>query len=190
MDDEEKQRIKVAMIFEIMGKPPEHIVEMLGKLVDEVGEEPGVVLTAKKIREPVLMKDSKEFYTTFAEAELEIEKMEYIPLLLFKYMPAHVEVIEPEILVLSNVRWNDILNELARRLHRYDEIARIMQAENQDLKNKLSELTGMQVVTPLTLKSELKATQGEKASKKKTKKKTVKRKSSKKSTKKDKMKKR
>ena len=184
MDDEDKQRIKVAMIFEIMGRPPEHIVEMLGRLVDEIGEEPGVVLTAKKIREPVLMKDSKEFYTTFAEVELDVKEMMYLPLLLFKYMPAHVEVIEPEMLVLSNIGWNEVLNELARRLHRYDEIARLMQAENQDLKDRLSQITGTRVITPLTLKSEVQVVQGKKAADKKIKKKSTHKKSVKKSVKK------
>lgn len=167
MEDDEKQRIKVAMIFDIIGKPAEHLVDMLGKLIDEMGNEKGVEVVSKKIKEPVLMKDSKDFYTTFAEVEFNVEEIMYLPLLLFKYMPAHVEVIEPEILALSNNGWNDVLNELARKLHRYDEIARILQAENQDLKKKLEEVTGTKIITPMTLRSELQEAQAEAEKKKK-----------------------
>ena len=86
------------------------------------------------------MKDQKEFYTTFAEIEVEVENMLTLAVLLFKYMPAHFEIIEPEMLVLSNNGWNEILNELTRRLHGYDEIARIMQLEKQMIIKRIQEL--------------------------------------------------
>jgi len=55
-------------------------------------------------------------------------------------MPAHVEIISPELIVLSNNNLNDILNEVVRRLHGYDEIARIIQVEKTILEKKLREL--------------------------------------------------
>jgi hypothetical protein len=61
---------------------------------------------------------------------------------MFKYMPAHIEIIQPELIALSNNGFNDILNELTRRLHGYDEIARIMQIEKQILLKKIQELGG------------------------------------------------
>lgn len=190
--DSEKPKIKVAMIFDAIGRPPEHLVESLGKLVDEIDREKGVNVSSKKIQEPILMKDSKEFYTTFAEVEAEIEEIIYLTILLFKYMPAHIEVIEPEILALSNGSWNEVLNELARRLHGYDEIARMMQAENQELRQKIAQITGKQVITPLTPKSEVRLPQPKSTpetekkvkSKKPAKKKAVKKSNNKKSVKK------
>jgi hypothetical protein len=59
---------------------------------------------------------------------------------MFKYMPAHVEVVEPELIALTNSGWTDILSELTRRLHGYDEIARMMQMENHQMQKKLDEL--------------------------------------------------
>jgi len=166
-------KIRAALILDVIGKPPAHIVESLERLIEEVDKEKGVTVKSKDIKEPTLMKDSKDFYTTFAEIEVEVEDILYLAILLFKYMPAHVEIIEPEMLVLSNNGWNDVLNELVRRLHGYDEIARVMQMENQGLKQKLSEITGQQVITPLTPRSELSREQVEelaKSSKKKAKK--------------------
>jgi hypothetical protein len=60
---------------------------------------------------------------------------------MFKYMPAHIEVVSPETIPLSNNGWSDILSELVRRLHSYDEVARILQIEKQELIKKIQELT-------------------------------------------------
>ena len=57
-------------------------------------------------------------------------------------MPAHVEIIEPELIALTNNGWNEIFNELARRLHSYDEVARVSQVEKTILGRKLKELMG------------------------------------------------
>ena len=86
------------------------------------------------------MKDQKDFYTSFAEIEIEIEKILDLAILMFKYMPAHVEIIQPEIIALQNNDWNDILNELTRRLHGYDEVARIIQTEKVILEKKLRDI--------------------------------------------------
>ena len=129
--------IKAIMILEVIGKPPEHLKETLEDLTNKVGEEKGVTVDSKKINEPVFMKDQKEFYTTFAEIELEVEDVMILNMLMFKYMPAHIEVLSPELIALSNNGWNDIFNELIRKLHGYDEVARVLQAQNAMMQKKM-----------------------------------------------------
>lgn len=136
----ETKGIKATIILEIIGRPPEHLIETLENLIKNIDEEKGVGVRAKKINEPIFMKDSKEFYTTFAEVDIEVEDILYLAIVMFKYMPAHVEVIEPELIALTNNGWTDILSELTRRLHGYDEIARMMQMENSQMQKKLQEL--------------------------------------------------
>ena len=135
-------KVSVIMILDIIGRPPEHLVKSLEKIIEEMGKEKGVTLKSKQIKEPTLMKDQKDFYTTFAEIEVEVDEILYLAILMFKYMPAHIEIISPELIALSNNGFNDILNELTRRLHGYDEIARIMQIEKQILLKKIQELGG------------------------------------------------
>lgn len=135
-----KGKVKVILILDIVGRPPEHLVDTLKKLIEEMGKEKGVTVISNQIKEPALIKDQKDFYTTFAEIEIEIEEILRLALLMFKYMPAHIEILSPEILALSNNSFNDILNELVRRLHGYDEIARIMQIEHHKLISRLKEL--------------------------------------------------
>ncbi|MBS3086620.1 hypothetical protein J4422_02865 [Candidatus Pacearchaeota archaeon] len=135
-------KIRVIMIFDVIGRPPKHLIESLEKLIEEIDKEKGVKVKMKDIKEPTFMKDQKDFYTTFAEVEVEIDEVLNLAILLFKYMPAHLEIISPEIIAISNNSWNDILNELTRRLHAYDEIARIMQNEKIILLKKIEELGG------------------------------------------------
>ena len=135
-------KIRAIMILDVIGRPPKHLIESLEKLIEEIDKERGVSVKVKDIKNPVLMKDQKEFYTTFAEVEVEIDEVLNLAILLFKYMPAHLEIISPEIIAISNNSWNDILNELTRRLHAYDEIARIMQNEKIILLKKIQELGG------------------------------------------------
>jgi len=148
-------KVSAVMILDIIGRPPEHLVKSLEKIIEEMGKEKGVTLKSKQIKEPTLMKDQKDFYTTFAEIEVEVDEILYLAILMFKYMPAHIEIIQPELIALSNNGFNDILNELTRRLHGYDEIARIMQIEKQILLKKIQELGGeipaqvMPLQTPL-----------------------------------------
>lgn len=149
---EETKGIRAVVILEIIGKPAGHLTETLSKIIDEMDKEKGISVREKRINEPVLLKEKmgimdeekvkkyKDFYTTFAEIEVEVEEVLYLAVLVFKYMPAHIEIVSPELLVLSNSGWNEILNEVTRRLHGYDEVARVMQVERAILEKKMREL--------------------------------------------------
>lgn len=137
--DMETHGIKAVLILEVLGRPPEHLVETLNNLAKEIDKEKGVNVLSKKINDPIELKERKEFFSSFAEIEVEVEDILYLAVLMFKYMPAHVEVVEPELIALTNNGWTDILSELTRRLHGYDEVARIIQMQNSQLKQKAKE---------------------------------------------------
>ena len=137
---EETKGITAVMILEAVGKPPEHLVEALENLLKEMDKEKGVSIISKDINEPIEIKDQKGFYTTFAEVEVEVEEIAHIAILMFKYMPAHIEIVYPELIALTNGGWNDIFNELTRRLHGYDEVTRVTQVEKSILEKKLREI--------------------------------------------------
>lgn len=139
---EETKGITAIFVLEAIGRPPEHLIETLNNLAENIDKEKGVSVKSKKVNEPVLMKDEKDFYTAFIEIEVEVEEILGLAVLMFKYMPAHIEIISPELIALTNNGWNDIFNELTRRLHSYDEVARVLQVERGILENKLREVLG------------------------------------------------
>ena len=138
----ENKEITVALIFDIIGTPPEHLKETLNLLIDEINKEKGVKVSSRKVNEPVLMKDQKDFYTTFAEAEITAEEISQVVSIMFKYMPANVEIISPERISLSNNKFSEILSEITRRLHSYDEVVRMTQIEKNILEKNLREILG------------------------------------------------
>jgi len=140
MEKNELKGVSAVLILEVIGRPKEHLTETLNNIINELDNEKGVIVKSKKINEPVLMKDQKDFYASFVEVEVEVERILDLAILIFKYMPAHIEIIYPEIIALQNNDWNDILNELTRRLHGYDEVARIIQNEKGILERKLREV--------------------------------------------------
>ena len=86
--EEGKKKIKLLMMLEIIGKPPEHLVETLESLIKQMSEEKGVEIKSKDIKEPTQMKEQvgvmdkggkeeakqhNDFYTTFAEVEVDTE---------------------------------------------------------------------------------------------------------------------
>lgn len=153
---EEKQKVHALMILEIIGKPKEFLLETLENLVKQMDSEQGVVVKSKNIKEPKKVEEKtqiadasggkfkvegqNDFYVSFAELEIETENLFNLIFLMFKYMPAHVEIFSPELIALTNTGLNDILNELIRKLHGYDEIARVLQVEKAILENKLKGL--------------------------------------------------
>jgi hypothetical protein len=134
-----KNEIRAVLILEILGRPKEHLVETLNNYIDKMNSEPGVVVENKKINEPTIVKDQKDLYTTYAEIEIKVEEAFLLILLTFKYMPSHIEVLSPDELILTHNDYNDMLNEITRRLHGYDEVAKILQFEKNALTIKLKE---------------------------------------------------
>lgn len=140
MDEKDTKNIEATMIIEVLGRPPEHLVETLNNIINSIDKENGVKVLSKKINEPVLLKDRNDFYTSFAEIDVKVNHITHIAMLVFKYMPAHIEIVYPEFIALQNASWNEVFNELARKLHGYDEVARIIQVEKKILENKLREV--------------------------------------------------
>ena len=133
----ETKKITAVMILEIIGKPAEHLVTTLEEIIKEMGNEKGVEIINTKINEPAELKDKPDFFTTFSEIEIEVEETIQLAILMFKYMPAHIEIVSPESIVLTNNEYGEVLSELTRRLHKYDEVARVVQMEKDILEKKL-----------------------------------------------------
>jgi len=149
-------KIRAMFVLEILGRPPEYLTETLNGIIKTIKEEKGVQVKDVKINPPTLMKDQKDFYTSFAEVEVEAENVLYLTILMFKYMPAYVEIISPQNISLTNSDLGDVMNELTRRLHGYEEIARVLTTEKSILEAKLRENLGKNVEDKKEVKEEQK----------------------------------
>jgi hypothetical protein len=146
------KKIKAAIIIEMMGRPPEHLSSTMDKLLEIMGQEKNIAITNKKIHElkKVEHKDEKgkiieipedrQLYSTFAEIDLEADHAMDLMALCFKYLPSHIEIIEPQDFTMNNFDLSSIFNEIATKMHYYDAIAKAALTNNQILTNKLKAL--------------------------------------------------
>lgn len=151
----ENKKIEAILIFEIVGRPANHIVEALEQLIETIKGEKGITLVNKSIREPKKVEipadkekkdkflgvpEGTELFSTFAEVEIKAEEILNLTSILFKYLPAHVELLYPEKFNMQNLDFNYIFNEILSKLHNYDSIAKTALMNNQALANQFNEI--------------------------------------------------
>jgi hypothetical protein len=132
------KKIEVIAIIEMMGKPADYLIDSLKRYTEKIGTEKGVEVKDRKISEPKKVENS-ELFTSFSELEINFENVNSVMNFIFAYMPAHIEIVSGD-LNISNCDANLVFNELTRRLHEYDSIAKTMIYEKQVMENKIKEL--------------------------------------------------
>ncbi|MBI2047002.1 hypothetical protein HYT26_02465 [Candidatus Pacearchaeota archaeon] len=132
-----ENEIRALMVIEILGRPVEYILESMDSIVTKIGGEKGARIITKKVHEAKAVEKADNLFTTFAEIEFETENIETLFRIIFTYNPSHIDIINPEQLVLKNTSLNLIANEIIRKLHQYDEVAKILSIERNILANKL-----------------------------------------------------
>ena len=127
------EKVRAIMIVEIAGRPPEHIKQALESHVGQLEKIKNIRCISQSISEPKKLEAEQEIYTCFAEVEVEAETLLNLIHLVFDFMPSSIEIIEPTELKFNMADATSLMNTLAGRLHRYDEIAKIAQIKIQQM---------------------------------------------------------
>jgi len=128
------------MIVEIAGKPPEHLKEKLGTHIMTLNKLGDVEAHNIKISEPAEIKDSDGIFTCFAEAEFSVPNLMRLTEIVFDFFPSSVEIIEPSTVNFSNLDATTLLNNIAGKIHRYDEFARIARIQMKKMDDEIKRL--------------------------------------------------
>ncbi len=133
--------IEGILIFEMLGRPPEHLEKTLKEFVEKISKEQGVEILNRKINKPKKIEDAKqELYTSFAETEMKFKDITSLLRIVFMYLPSHIEIINPEEIRIKNFEITTLMTEIARKLHQYDEIAKGLTIERNILQGQLQEI--------------------------------------------------
>ena len=146
--------IRALIIVEMIGRPKQHLEETLKDYIKKFGSEEGITLINEKVHEPkqveykknkneegkIETKIESELFSTFAELEFEAKDINSFMRIILFYMPAHAEIISPTTLELENVDLNSFFNEIIRKMHEYDGIAKSMIMENKIIKEKFRQI--------------------------------------------------
>ena len=126
------------MIVEMAGRPAAHVKDMLGNhvgILEKIKDLEVHSINVSSPKEIVAENVAKgnEMFTCFAEVDFEAESFGRLSEVVFDFMPSSVEVIEPARVSLDTHEASNLLNNIAGRMHRYDEIAKIAGARLQQM---------------------------------------------------------
>jgi len=129
------------MIVEMAGRPAEHVKEMLANHVGVLDKNKDIEVHSINVSEPkeIEMENvpkGSEMFTCFAEVDFEVESFARLSEVVFDFMPSSVEVLEGKV-SLDSSEASNLLNNIAGRMHRYDEIAKIAGARLQQMNAQL-----------------------------------------------------
>lgn len=160
------EKIHASLILEILGRPRENVTSALNTILEKMEKEKGVNVLNKKAHEPKPV-EKTDLFTSFAEVDVELDSIMSYILLVFSYMPANIEITNPEKLTLNNGELNEIGNALVQRLHHYDAVTKNTLAERDMYAKKLREIAPHLFKKSENQKGEEKPEKKKKSSKKK-----------------------
>jgi len=136
------EKIRAMFVFEIMGRPPEHIVATMNQFLDKLAEIPAIKIEDRKVHEPkqIERENVTDLFSSFAEVELVGDDLEIIMDVILNMLPAHVEIIEPLDLKIQNFELSSLFSKLAIKIHKYDEIAKAALINQNILTKRLEEM--------------------------------------------------
>ncbi|MBU2497245.1 MAG: hypothetical protein KJ767_04255 [Nanoarchaeota archaeon] len=132
--------VRAILIIEVLGKPSEHVREALKQVLRVMEEDKHVDVLSKKRFKPKKVKGTKDLFTAFMEIEILAKNFLKLFEVCYDYMPSSIEIIEPSDLKMPLSNANEVINDLASRLHQYDSVTKKISIENQILQNKLNSL--------------------------------------------------
>jgi len=125
------------MIVEMAGRPAEHLTAAIEKHIGVLNKVDDIEVHSIKVSEPRAIPSEVEgggskvegvetMFAVFAEADFECDSFGRLSETMFDFMPSSVEVVEPGKVVMSMSEATDLLNNISGRMHRYDEIAKVL----------------------------------------------------------------
>ena len=131
--------LQIQLILEVLGRPADNVKQALASIVIKLGKEQHVKILENTFHEPVPVKDAHDLFTAFAELTLEIRTLEAYFIVLFMYMPSHVELLYPEHITLTNTELNAFANSIVQRMHQYDAVVKNTLVERDIFLRKIQE---------------------------------------------------
>ena len=146
VDKSEKPWLNTRLIVEVLGFPEEHINDTLklisekfGIDVKEIKVKKKSIRDAKKVSiDPKKPSEESKFFSGFVEFEADVATIEALTGIVFDWMPASIEIVEPEMTTEKTIDLNRFLNDLCARLHQYDSLIKTLKAQNAILEKELS----------------------------------------------------
>ena len=107
--------IRARILFVMIGKPKEHIEATMKNYIGEIEITDETVMISKTFAPVNDLEDG--MFSTFCEIDILVKDLETLIGFCYTYMPASIEITEPEHINYRNTDFNTMFNDLLLRLH-------------------------------------------------------------------------
>jgi hypothetical protein len=135
----EEGYVRVAVIFELVGKPKSHIEQTLKAYVEKVASQEDITLLKEEYEDTNELEEG--VFSVIAELELLVKDMEKLTWLCLNFTPASVEVLEPDSKTLQQQELTHWLNDLLARLHEIGMVQKNLQGQHHVLVKNFNAMT-------------------------------------------------
>ncbi len=146
-------KVTFRALIEVLGKPKEHVEKAINGYVDKLKTDENYSILSSEFMEAKEQEKTK-LWATFAELEIETEKVDNIVSFCFDYMPSSVEILSPEEVKFDAQTLSFTLNDLQAKLHQVDMVAKQVKME-RDYLSKNSTLLLRNFILVLLSKNKL-----------------------------------
>jgi len=130
--------IRVLITFEIVGKPREHVEQTLKAYLINIKQDERIKSINEEYAEP--LEQDEGLFSAFCEFEAMVQDLEVLTWLSINFMPASIEVLEPEKLTIEARELNNWYNDLISKLHEVSTSLREQTAVAQHLTEGMNAL--------------------------------------------------
>jgi len=130
--------LKVFITFELAGTPRQHVEETLRNYIASIKESDGIASLSEEYAEA--MEHDDGMFSAFVEMEALVKNPEQLTWIALNFMPASIELLEPEELHLGSVVVTNWYNDLLSKLHEVSNVLREERNVNAHLTEALNAL--------------------------------------------------
>lgn len=139
--------IRCHTVIEIAGRPKEHVEKTIENYLGQIKEDEGLEIINSDLNEAQEKETEadndqmvEKLWSSFAEIDMMVEDPVKLGDFCINYMPASLEVVEPDSINYSNQHLTEFFNNLQSRLHQLDMKAKQLKNQNDFLNNNISSL--------------------------------------------------
>ena len=143
----EKGHLRANIIFEIIGKPKEHIEQTMKAYIENIKQETELKIINEEQEPAEEMEDG--LFGVIAEVEMLIPNIEKLNWLCINFTPASIEILEPNKMTVKAKEIMDWTNDLLSRLHEIGIVQKNLQGQHDVLVKNFNAMTRNAIILSL-----------------------------------------
>ncbi len=149
----EKGYLRANIIFEIIGKPKEHIEKTLKSYIENIKQDEELTIVNEEYENAEEMEDG--VFGVVAETEMLLPSLEKLNWLCINFTPASIEILEPNKKTITAKEIMDWTNDLLSRLHEIGMIQKNTQGQQDVLIKNFNAMTRNAIILSLNATNEI-----------------------------------